>query len=130
MDEILHTPREESSAIRPPLAQLRDRWEAGTAALAQRVEPLRRRLDAATAGGRRLINPLHFLAAAVVIGVAAVVGTVYTPSYVVEVDGVALGTVTSPSVFEDVGGPGGEPCHRYSGLRLYHGRRGDPTPLP
>ena len=75
MDEILHTPREESSAIRPPLAQLRDRWEAGTAALAQRVEPLRRRLDAATAGGRRLINPLHFLAAAVVIGVAAVVGT-------------------------------------------------------
>ena len=32
MDEILHTPREESSAIRPPLAQLRDRWEAGTAA--------------------------------------------------------------------------------------------------
>ena len=28
MDEILHTPREESSAIRPPLAQLRDRWEA------------------------------------------------------------------------------------------------------
>lgn len=50
MDEILHTPREESSAIRPPLAQLRDRWEAGTAALAQRVEPLRRRLDAATAG--------------------------------------------------------------------------------
>ena len=37
-----------------------------------------------------------------VIGVAAVVGTVYTPSYVVEVDGVALGTVTSPSVFEDV----------------------------
>ena len=90
MDEILHTPREESSAIRPPLAQLRDRWEAGTAALAQRVEPLRRRLDAATAGGRRLINPLHFLAAAVVIGVAAVVGTVYTPSYVVEVDGVAV----------------------------------------
>ena len=52
MDEILHTPREESSAIRPPLAQLRDRGEAGTAALAQRVEPLRRRLDAATAGGR------------------------------------------------------------------------------
>ena len=35
MDEILHTPREESSAIRPPLAQLRDRWEAGTAALAR-----------------------------------------------------------------------------------------------
>ena len=60
MDEILHTPREESSAIRPPLAQLRDRWEAGTAALAQRVEPLRRRLDAATAGGRRLIESPAF----------------------------------------------------------------------
>lgn len=96
MDEILHTPREESSAIRPPLAQLRDRWEAGTAALAQRVEPLRRRLDAATAGGRRLINPLHFLAAAVVIGVAAVVGTVYTPSYVVEVDGVPWAPSPAP----------------------------------
>ena len=100
MDEILHTPQEEGSGL--PLARLRAKLEEGVGALDRRVEPLRRRLDAATAGGRRLIGPLPFLAAAVVIGAAAVVGTVYTPSYVVEVDGVAVGTVTSPSVFEDV----------------------------
>ena len=100
MDEILHTPQEEGSGL--PLARLRAKLEEGVGALDRRVEPLRRRLDAATAGGRRLIGPLPFLAAAVVIGAAAVVGTVYSPSYVVEVDGVAVGTVTSPSVFEDV----------------------------
>lgn len=39
---------------------------------------------------------------AAVVGVATVVATVYTPSYVVSVDGVPLGTVSDPQVFEDV----------------------------
>ena len=49
-----------------------------------------------------MVNPLHLLAAAAVLGVAAVVGTVYTPSYVVSLDGVPLGTVTVPAEFEAV----------------------------
>lgn len=89
MDEILHIPQQE------------EHGESLTARLRAGAERFRRWSDAATAGGRRIINPLHFLAAAAVIGVAAVVTTVYTPAYVVKLDGVALGTVTSPQVFED-----------------------------
>ena len=91
MDEILHIPQEpngESLALR-----LRSRAQAA-------VKRFQHWSDAATAGGGRIISPLHFLAAAAVLGVAAVVTTVYTPAYVVEVDGVALGTVTSKQVFE------------------------------
>ena len=102
MDEILHTPHEGAREPGLPLAAVRARLAGGAEALRARLEPLRRRVDAATAGGGRLINPIHLLAAAAVLGVAAVVGTVYTPSYVVELDGVPLGTVTSPQVFEDV----------------------------
>lgn len=87
MDEILHIPQQEEQTL--------------TARLRAGAERLRRWTDAATAGGRHIISPLHFLAAAAVIGVAAVVTTVYTPAYVVELDGVALGTVTAPQVFED-----------------------------
>lgn len=54
------------------------------------------KLDEATAGGKRLFTPLNFLAVAAVVGVATVVATVYTPSYVVSVDGVPLGTVSDP----------------------------------
>ena len=106
MDEILHTPRRGMQEALLPWAQriarFRQTLEIGAAALRERIEGLQLRLDAATAGGRRLISPLNFLAAAAVIGVAAVVGTVYTPSYLVTVDGVALGTVTDKQVFEDV----------------------------
>ena len=102
MDEILHTPHEGAREPGLPLAAVRARLAGGAEALRARLEPLRRRVDAATAGGGRLINPIHLLAAAAVLGVAAVVGTVYTPSYVVELDGVPLGTVTSPQVFEGV----------------------------
>ena len=98
MDEILHIPQEpngESLALR-----LRSRAQAAGAAIQAGVKRFQHWSDAATAGGGRIISPLHFLAAAAVLGVAAVVTTVYTPAYVVEVDGVALGTVTSKQVFE------------------------------
>ena len=98
MDEILHIPQEtdgESLALR-----LRSRAQAAGAAIQAGVKRFQHWSDAATAGGGRIISPLHFLAAAAVLGVAAVVTTVYTPAYVVELDGVALGTVASKQVFE------------------------------
>lgn len=98
MDEILHTPKEELSASTGLLMKL----QAGADALRARAQRIQHWADTATAGGGRLISPIHFFAAAAVIGVAAVVGTVYTPSYVVELDGIALGTVRDPQVFEQV----------------------------
>ena len=98
MDEILHIPQEtdgESLALR-----LRSWAQAAGAAIQAGVKRFQHWSDAATAGGGRIISPLHFLAAAAVLGVAAVVTTVYTPAYVVELDGVALGTVASKQVFE------------------------------
>ena len=90
MESILHLPRWEGSTVQARLGQLQ-----------QRLELLQRRLDTATAGERRLISPLNFFAAAAVIGVAAIVATVYTPAYVVTQNGVVLGTVSDPQVFED-----------------------------
>ncbi|MEQ2456624.1 M23 family metallopeptidase [Flavonifractor hominis] len=98
MDEILHTPKEELSGSTGLLMKL----QAGADALRARAQRIQHWADTATAGGGRLISPIHLFAAAAVIGVAAVVGTVYTPSYVVELDGVALGTVRDPQVFEQV----------------------------
>ena len=91
MESILHLPRWDVSNVQARLGQLQ-----------QRLELLQRRLDTATAGERRLISPLNFFAAAAVIGVAAIVATVYTPAYVVTQNGVVLGTVSDPQVFEDV----------------------------
>ena len=59
------------------------------------------KLDCAVAG-RKLMGPAPFLALAGVVATALVVGTVYTPSYVVTMDGMDLGTVTEPAVFERV----------------------------
>ncbi|WP_297214129.1 G5 domain-containing protein, partial [uncultured Flavonifractor sp.] len=90
MESILHLPRWDGAGVQARLGQLR-----------QGLELLQRRLDTATAGERRLISPLHFFAAAAVIGVTAIVTTVYTPAYVVAQDGVVLGMVSQPQVFED-----------------------------
>lgn len=89
-----------------PLAQRVRQWQAaamrGLAPLQAGAERLQRRWDAATVGGRQVINPLNFLAVAAVVGVTAVVGTVYTPSYMVTLDGLPLGTVQNQQVFEQV----------------------------
>lgn len=98
MDEILREPE-----VRKPSAR-RDA-QAADASFAQRLQAWSTRtyhkLNSAFAG-RPVLDPVPFLAAAAVIGVAAVVGTVYTPSYVVTVDGEDIGLVKSQSVMEQV----------------------------
>ena len=94
MDEILHQPSQagQTGAVPAPVR----------GAIAAGLERFQGWKDQATAGGHRIINPIHFLALAAVVGVAAVVSTVYTPAYVVSVDGVAVGTVADPQTFEQV----------------------------
>lgn len=116
MDEILHTPDEEalSAHIRRaipesiPGRRLTRRVKGAAGVLLDGAELLRRRaqrifhrLDGMAVNSKHW-GPAAFLAAAGIIGVALVVGTVYTPSYVVSVDGVTLGTVAEPEVFENV----------------------------
>lgn len=75
--------------------------QAGTIAAGRQLNTLRLRLDNAMAG-RKLVTPLSFLALAAVAGAAFIVTSVYTPSYVVTVDGVTLGVVSEPAVFEEI----------------------------
>ena len=97
MEQILHLPRPDLAALRAKL----DRFQPYADRVRTRSKQVQRWLDAATAGERRLISPLNFFAAAAVIGLVAIVTTVYTPAYVVSQDGVVLGTVSDPQVFED-----------------------------
>ena len=104
MDEILHHPRSHGG---PAADGLRQRLLTLGADLRERTAPWREQArrtwlqtDVARVG-RNIMHPLHFFALAAVVGVAAVVGTVYTPAYVVSVDGVALGAVSDPQIFED-----------------------------
>lgn len=75
--------------------------QAGAIVLGKRIGLLFHKADCAMAG-HKVISPLPFLAVAAVAAVAFVVSSVYIPSYVVSVDGVTLGTVTDPAVFEEV----------------------------
>ena len=112
MDEILHSngrqavpdaiPGEEAAGgVREGARPEQGRRPVLDALIAagRSVGALLHRADAAVAG-HKAVGPLAFLLIAGVIGVALVVGTVYTPSYVVSVDGVTLGVVTDPDVFE------------------------------
>ena len=112
MDEILHSngrqavpdaiPAEETAGgVREGSAPEQGRRPVLDALIAagRSVGALLHRADAAVAG-HKAVGPLAFLLIAGVIGVALVVGTVYTPSYVVSVDGVTLGVVSDPEVFE------------------------------
>lgn len=74
---------------------------SGAIALKRTSCALRHKIDNA-ATGRKLMGPLPFLALSAVAVSALVLSTIYTPSYVVTVDGLALGTVTEPVVFERV----------------------------
>ena len=104
MDEILHHPHGESSAgerLKQRLTVLAENVRTRTAPWREQAHRTWLQTDMAKVG-RNVMHPLHFFALAAVVGVAAVVATVYTPAYVVSVDGVALGTVSDPQVFEDV----------------------------
>lgn len=109
MDEILRAPHtsrgqggeadKESFAarLRRRVLELEGRAEG----FRQRHAGVLHRFDRALAGGRNG-GALPFLALATVVGVCSVVGTVYTPAYVVSVDGVPLGLVQNQQVFERV----------------------------
>ena len=118
MDEILRTPNHvpvrpaSRSARRSGREQKNTDWSdrlhrfADAAAARSRRLKLQsarvyHRVHSATAGKPKL-GPLSFLALSLVIGLASVVGVVYTPAYVVSVDGVDLGLVQEPQVFEQV----------------------------
>jgi murein DD-endopeptidase MepM/ murein hydrolase activator NlpD len=117
MDEILHAPQSHTGAHKPLTAPdvhaeqrpgEQSKWERFFAAAQATARQLHRqgtrvfhRVMSAQAE-RPALDPLPFLAITTAIGVAAVVGTVYTPGYSVSVDGVALGTVQNPQVFERV----------------------------
>ena len=115
MDEILHRARPEVGAsvagklrtekrangLRARACQVWSAVQAGTQALKRNAAIVWHKADCALAG-HKLMAPMPFLALAGVAAAALVIGTVYTPSYVVTVDGVDLGTVTDPTVFERV----------------------------
>ena len=116
MDEILHSPQQEF----PPRRLRKDHTRKG----GERVERLKERFSQfmetgaarsrglhrqgvrvyhrvlSTVAGKPKMTPLPFLALSAVVGVAAVVGSVYTPSYVVTVGGVDVGIVRDQKVFE------------------------------
>ena len=104
MDEILHLPQEQTNTahtLSTRLARLREQisqsWEQFRQEHAKTLHWLDGLLD-----GRKLMRPLPFLAVMSVVGTVAVVGTVYTPSYVVNVDGVDLGVVAEQADFWQV----------------------------
>lgn len=83
-----------------------ERLRRAAAAVADGFELTRRRAagvfhraDSMTAG-RGFLAPLVFLAVSAAIGAGLILATVYTPSYTVTVDGVVLGTVKEPAVYE------------------------------
>lgn len=92
---------EKRSSLRSKALNALHAVQAGAIVVGGKLNTLRLRLDNAMAG-RKLVNPLPFLALAAVAGAAFIVTSVYTPSYVVTVDGVTLGVVSEPAVFEEV----------------------------
>lgn len=104
MDEILRAPRAdragaEETAGAAVAYRRRTALEQTVEGFLQRHSGLVRRVDRLTAKLEHF-NPMGFLAAAAVVGVAAVVGTIYTPCYQVSVDGTALGVVATQADFE------------------------------
>ena len=110
MDEILRHPRPDvgcaiTDVLRSevPATGLRKKSRrafSAVQALGRGISSLYHKLDNASTG-RKFLSPLPFLAIAGVVVAALVVSTVYSPSYVVTVDGNDLGIVTDPSVFEN-----------------------------
>ena len=115
MDEILHAPQRElprrrqrkgsAPAGEERAERLRERFSQFIEETAARGRVLRRqgtrvyhRFCSATAGKPKMA-PLPFLAISAVIGLATVLGTLYTPAYVVTVDGADVGVVRDQAVF-------------------------------
>lgn len=121
MDEILRAPQQLPPPVRTPRkdhsarAAAQARREQGRDSIARFAEAvgaygrqlqlqgtrIYHRVHSAL-GGKKLLAPLPFFALSAVIGIAAVVGSVYTPGYVVTMNGVDLGIVRTPQVFQQV----------------------------
>lgn len=115
MDEILRPARPEAGStiakqiraeqqvqgLRDKFLKAAHRIQTGAIALGGKANTLRHKLDGLMAG-RKMANPLPFLALAGIAGAVMIVSTMYIPSYVVTVDGVTLGTVAEPAVFEEI----------------------------
>jgi len=114
MDEILRAPKTRNTIPAPAflpgeIPSHKPHASARFFATAQAASVLLRRRGSrvfhrifSSVAGRPLLAPLPFLALTAAVGVASVVGTVYTPAYAVTVDGVMLGTVAQPMVFERI----------------------------
>ncbi len=116
MDEILRAPNVRGSdPIRPDFSagtvrsQQKQNAYARFFAAVQAASVLLRRRGSrvyhrvtSSLAGRPVLTPLPFLAVAAAVGVVSVVGTIYTPAYAVTVDGIMLGTVKEPLVFERI----------------------------
>lgn len=106
MDEILREPDSKPLSVphnRRATADSSTATRSKPAGLWERIRAWAERThDKLVASGRPVLDPVPFLAAAAVIGIAATVAVVYTPSYVVSVDGTDIGLVRKPAVFENV----------------------------
>ncbi len=88
-------------SLRAKARKLFSDLHAGAIAAKKRAQFLWHALDCAIAD-RKVISPLPFFAISGVAILALLVSTVYTPSYVVTIDGVDVGTVLQPAVFDQV----------------------------
>ena len=114
MDEILHSPQRElprrrqrkgsapiggerAERLKEQFSNFMDIAGAQSKVLRRQGTRVYHRAWSAIAGKPKLA-PLPFLAISAVVGLAAVVGTMYTPAYVVTVDGVDVGVVRDQAV--------------------------------
>ena len=116
MDEILHSPQRELPRHRQRKGsapaggeraeRLKERFSKWMDAAGARSEVLRRQgarvyhRTCSAMAGKPKMAPLPFLAISAVIGVAAVVGTMYHPAYVVTVDGADVAVIRDQAVYE------------------------------
>ena len=104
MDELLHMPhqeREAQGALKDWRSRLRamaegaaSRWQEGSRRVGQALTALRERL------GEHPVGPVPYLAASMVAGAALLLTTVYTPGYVVTIDGAQMGAVADTALVE------------------------------
>lgn len=117
MDEILRQPRQNRECDPAPRrsskraqADWRDRLSWHTELILDRTaiarrglgQVLHRVLSINTVGKGRVILPFAFLLLSIAAAAIFVVQTVYTPAYLVTVDGIELGVVLEPTVFDSV----------------------------
>lgn len=102
MDELLRTPRGiELPQLGRPVERLRGLASAAREKTAAVWDVLRTPVHAvADWVERNPISPALYLALSLTVGAGAVLGTMYTPSYVLNLDGVDIGVVQDQDVYE------------------------------